>query len=148
MFLWEGRAIYKLIELWMLCACVGFRRLLWLGSRYLFFLSFWGFRGFDECFFFSAIVWASEWVRESPLSHLGPQLGGGFVESDPMARWKTSRGESFYKFDPKLSIWSFIVYVDAPLLPYSSLFPKDIIQVFLGVHLVTTYISWVSTKEF
>ena len=87
-------------------------------------------------------------MRESPLSHLGPQPGGGFVKWELMVGWKTSRGESFYKFDPKLSICSFVVYVDAPLFPYSSLFTQDIIQVFLGVHHVTTYIAWVSIKEF
>ena len=82
------------------------------------------------------------------MSHLGPQLGSVFVKYEPMAGWKTSRGESFCKFDPKLSIFTFVVYVDAPLFPYSSLFPQDIIQVFLGVHHVTTYIAWVSIKEF
>ena len=65
-----------------------------------------------------------------------------------MAGWKTSRGESFHKFDPKLSILSYNVYVDAPLFMYSSLFPQDIIYVGFGVHHVTTYIAWVSTKEF
>ena len=148
MCLWEGRAAYQLIELWMLCACVGSSRILWLFSCYLFLLSLWGFGGFDECLFCLKIVWGLGWVRESPLSYLGPQLGGGFVESDPMAGWKTSRGESFCKFDPKLSIFSFGVYVDAPLFPYSSLFPQDIIQGVFGVHPVTTYIAWVSTKEF
>ena len=53
-----------------------------------------------------------------------------------------------------LQIWSQIkyllldVYADAPLFPYSSLFPQDIIQGVFGVHPVTTYIAWVSTKEF
>ena len=87
-------------------------------------------------------------MRESPLSYLGPQLGGGFVESDHMAGWKTSRGESFCKFDPKLSIFSFVVYADAPLFPYYSLFPQDIIQFVFGVHHINTYIAWVSTMEF
>ena len=81
-------------------------------------------------------------MREPPLSHLGPQLRGGGLKCEPMVGWKTSRGESFFKFYPKLSIFSFVVYADAPLFPYSSLFPQDIIQVVFGVHLVTTYISW------
>ena len=86
-------------------------------------------------------------MREPPLSHLGPQLGGGFVKCDPMDGWKNSRGESFYKFDPKLSIFSFVVHADSPLFPYSSLFPQDIIQGVFGVHPITTYIVWVSTKD-
>ena len=86
-------------------------------------------------------------MREPPLSHLVPQLGGGFVKCDPMVGWKTSIGESFYKFDPKLSIFSFDVSANAPLFTYSSLFPQDIIQAVFGVHPVTTYIAWVSTKE-
>ena len=87
-------------------------------------------------------------MREPPLSHLGPQLGGGFVKCKHMVGWKTSRGESFCKFDPKLSIFSFDVYADAPLFPYSSLFPQDIIQGVFGVHPVPTYIVWVSTNDF
>ena len=87
-------------------------------------------------------------MRESPSSHLGPQLGGGFVKCEPMFGWKTSIEESFCKFDPKLSILSYDVYADAPLFYYSSLFPQDIIQVVFCVHPVITYIAWVSTKEF
>ena len=87
-------------------------------------------------------------MRQLPLSQLVPQIGGGFVKCEPISRGKTSRGESFYKFDPKLSISSFDVYVDAPLFPYSYLFPQDIIQAVFGVHLVTIDIVWVSTKEF
>ena len=99
-------------------------------------------------FFFLNNFWGLGRVREPPLSHLGPQLGGRFLMFEPMAGWKTSRGESFCNFDSKLSIFSFDVYVDAPLFPYSSLFPQDIIQGVFGVHPITTYIAWVSTKEF
>ena len=147
MCLCARRVSYKLIEFWMLCAFVGSSMLLWLVIHYLFLLILWRFGGFDDCFFFSSIVWGLIWVRDIPLSHLGPQLGGGFVKSEPMDGWKTLRGESFYKFDPKLSIFSFVVYADAPLFPYSSLFPQDTIQVSFGVHHVTTYIACVSTKE-